>query len=239
MRITTWFYLFVLWIIEYVFLILILAELELKGFHDSIEFIMGCLLFSLSTKAPQKCINPVYLCVLHFSERERGLGEKSPPAKRRQRHLGSWLPDSLLGVSAEQSARPRHHTARWDGAGSPEHRLQGGPLLIAVHAGEHIAYKGDNYRPNIMHLLNNLRWPLRFGSSLLCYTSVCTHTHKCSSKTGNSGQLLNMQIIHLNRFVKHMQSLGMSLIKLHAALLIIGSLEYHKWLHVDNTFFTI
>lgn len=74
----------------------------------------------------------LYVCVcvcIVFTEGERGLGEKSSSAKHRQRHLGSWLPDSLLGMSPKQSACPGHHTAWWDSAGSPKHSMQGEPIL--------------------------------------------------------------------------------------------------------------
>lgn len=62
-------------------------QLPLKGFHSNIEYIIGCLLFSPSTKATETCIN--LACAFVFPEGERELGENYSPAKCRQRHLGS------------------------------------------------------------------------------------------------------------------------------------------------------
>lgn len=82
---------------------------------------------------------------------------------------------------------------------------------VEVHAVKYIVHKGDNYRLNIMHLFHNLEWQVMYSLPNLFWF------HR--SLLSNSRQLLNMQIIHFNRFVKHMQSWGMSLIKLRTALL--------------------
>lgn len=85
-----------MWIIEYgcCCFLLPLAEpqLELRGFDDNIEFIIGRLLFSLSTNAIQRCINHLCVCDLYLQKEKAGSVKSLP-----QQNVDSdiWVPDYL------------------------------------------------------------------------------------------------------------------------------------------------
>lgn len=102
-------------------------------FHDCIKSALSVYAFChCSCSKMHKLKLAECLCLFLLSEGERSFCEKSSSAKCRQWYLGSWVPETLLGVFAEQPAHPGRHTARRDNTGSLEHCLQGGPLKTAL-----------------------------------------------------------------------------------------------------------